>query len=401
MFLFTILIGLAVYAGARFAHTQNTRVGAEQAALPAPDGKQPSPIAVLVELAKRGGSPPPQLIMCALAECEVLGRNDLALDIVKLFVAPVVYAANANAARNANPSTSPYATPPMPQLYAPPVAQAQAVMMPPAMQMPQMAPMSAPPFAMSPADRARMSRDQMMAYSQAPRADEPLPVPVPMQQQAAQVQQGQPMAPGPGPADKMPTDDDLIAEMMAQAGIGPTPPSPDTTPLVTAGEVNLAELDMGRRRPTVPPPLSWWESPIKAISDHQWGVFASMLQREEVGYVTPHHVGQYRQHRGRLAELGINADAIANNAFAQRTALEADVIDAYHHAHESGMLNENLQRLIRVPGSSSPHVVTLSGILGVVQCAGLEAAYSWFTTPSDRERFRYTTHIFERTNGAF
>ncbi len=49
----------------------------------------------------------------------------------------------------------------------------------------------------------------------------------------------------------------------------------------------------------------------------------------------------------------------------------------------------------------APVQVTLSGVLGVIQAAGLEGAAAWLESPDDRRRFPGTTAAFLRTNGAF
>ena len=65
------------------------------------------------------------------------------------------------------------------------------------------------------------------------------------------------------------------------------------------------------------------------------------------------------------------------------------------------MLNEHLRRLIAVPGVSDLCKVSLSGILGVIQCAGIDHAYGWLESQQDRKKYTYTTKMFLHTNGAF
>src|SRR5438034_11560191 len=52
----------------------------------------PGPIAVVGEMLRSGQYPPPPVILCAIAEAEAIGRQDLASDIINAFVAPVVRA---------------------------------------------------------------------------------------------------------------------------------------------------------------------------------------------------------------------------------------------------------------------------------------------------------------------
>lgn len=63
----------------------------------------PGPVVVLGEFARVGRTPPPQLIMCALAEAEMCGRQDIAIEIVRIYIAPVVEAHDLANARDANP----------------------------------------------------------------------------------------------------------------------------------------------------------------------------------------------------------------------------------------------------------------------------------------------------------
>ena len=68
--------------------------------------------------------------------------------------------------------------------------------------------------------------------------------------------------------------------------------------------------------------------------------------------------------------------------------------------------NAELPKLLTRPmgqaaGTLGVSTVTLSGILGVIQCAGLDAAYRWFESQQDRKKYTYTTKMFLQTNGAF
>ena len=88
---------------------------------------------------------------------------------------------------------------------------------------------------------------------------------------------------------------------------------------------------------------------------------------------------------------------------AQLAALDADMLDAYKHACSSGLVDEYLGTKVelRVSADVRPAEVTLSGVLGVIQAAGLEGAVQWLEQPVDRTRFPNTTQAFLRTNGVF
>lgn len=142
-------------------------------------------------------------------------------------------------------------------------------------------------------------------------------------------------------------------------------------------------------------------SPIRGVPDHAWREFVMRLERESPHYTSARHVGQYRQRRERLAELGIDPRAIHGSAAAQRGALDRDLADAYHHAAEGGILGEHLRRAVTAPGLDGPTAITLSGLLGVIQYAGLDGAVGWLERPNDRKRYPHTTQAFVLTNGVF
>lgn len=141
-------------------------------------------------------------------------------------------------------------------------------------------------------------------------------------------------------------------------------------------------------------------SPLGAVPDAAWRSFVALLSREEPTFTSSRHIGQYRQRRDRLEELNIDPRAIYGSPGAQRAALDADLADAHGHAAAGGLL-EYLDRPIVVPGHDGTVKITLSGVLGVIQCAGLEGAASWLEHPGDRKRYPHTTRTFLNTNGAF
>ena len=142
-------------------------------------------------------------------------------------------------------------------------------------------------------------------------------------------------------------------------------------------------------------------SPIPGVADGAWRDFVVLLSREAPEFSSSRHVGQYRQRRERLAELGINPAAIANSAEAQRSALDADLADAHRHGVAGELFAQHLGRPITVPGVEGAATITLSGVLGVIQCAGLEGAAGWLERANDRKRYPHTTQAFLRTNGVF
>ncbi len=142
-------------------------------------------------------------------------------------------------------------------------------------------------------------------------------------------------------------------------------------------------------------------SPLGGVSDDAWRAFVVLLERESPSFSSSRHVGQYRQRRERLSELGIDPGKILGSAQAQRAALDIDLADAHNHAAAGGLLDEHLGRSIVVPGLEEAAPITLSGLLGVIQCAGLDGATGWLERTGDRKKFPHTTQAFSRTNGVF
>ena len=142
-------------------------------------------------------------------------------------------------------------------------------------------------------------------------------------------------------------------------------------------------------------------SPLPGVADESWRQFVALLARESPAFSSSRHVGQYRQRRERLAEFGVDPQAIQGSAAAQRQALDLDLTDAHHHASAGGVLAQHIGRPIVIPGHAGAPVITLSGVLGVIQCAGLDGAVSWLESSNDRKRYPHTTQAFIRTNGVF
>lgn len=331
--------------------------------------KRPGPIAVLGEFLVRGDYPPAIVIQCAIAEAETIGRQDLAHDIIRTFVAPVVYQAELAAARDANARE----------------------------------------------ERARIPPP--MVHSQGARPQMAPPIDVPSTERVTTVTSTDTSAPvaAAAPASKRSRaaeDAALLAEAMGISvdAIDPTiahAPSPATGEMVAAvmgREVSTGGVAVLDRDPGTPLDGSdgrFPQSPLANVDDDRWHQFTELLATAEPLFRSGRHIGRYRQNLDRLAELGIDTSEIIGSALAQRQSLDIELADAHKHAVDGGLVDAHLHRLIRVPGHEDGCVVTLSGILGVLHAAGIENGCSWLEHPADRKRYKHTTDAFLTTNGAF
>lgn len=273
----------------------------------------PSPLMVLDGFARARQQPPPQVILCALAEAEALQRNDLAHAIVRTYIAPIVHRYELAHAVDANPG-----------------------------------------------------------------------VPAPAQDQV-------PMTASPGAMMTTMSDEEIEAAMNAdpatfiRTGRATQPPPPPASVM----------------SPVMPPPMTMGtRPPIEGVGELDWRAFCDKLARETPLFATQRHVGQYRARNERLMEIGIDPRTIIGKPDAQRAALDREMADAWRQANASGLVKDHCNRLIRLPANGEA-VVSRSGILGVIQAAGLEGGLSWLENAKDRERFPHTTEVFLRTNGVF
>ena len=173
-----------------------------------------------------------------------------------------------------------------------------------------------------------------------------------------------------------------------------------------------AEAAQAARDAKAPPPpaqdsdtvtVSGLSSPIKDVDNEEWCAFVEKLEREGEDFRGPRHVGAFRQRIDRLRELGIDPATLTTKADQVR-ALEREMNDAYAHAAEGGLVDQYVATTVAIPnpkGKSVEHEITLSGLLGLVQAAGLDGATEWLENPADRKRFPHTTKMFLQTNGVF
>ena len=384
---------------------------------------RPGPISVLGEILRIGQTPPPTVILCAIAEAQSIGRNDLVSDIVKVFIAPVVYRhqqqqrsrgaspgpisyqpgpinyqrGSCAAARSPRYDAEAYGTPGAPSHFAPPAplpftppapSPFEAGVYPPPQAVPrsevstsdaaaQPSMSSSMPSSMDDEISALLHADPVRFMEMVSRSGTfPLTVHAPQAPQAVPVPVAPPPPAPPPPPIAQPTElpSETVAQMQVVVGFADTE---DQTHVMSPG------------------------SPIPGVSDPAWRDFVVRLERESPQLASQRHVGQYRQRRERLAELGIDPRAITGSAQAQRLALDADLADAHRHGAAGGLFAQHLGRPITMPGREGAERITLSGVLGVIQCAGLEGAVGWLERPTDRKRYPHTTQAFLTTNGVF
>jgi hypothetical protein len=145
-------------------------------------------------------------------------------------------------------------------------------------------------------------------------------------------------------------------------------------------------------------------SPLPGVPDDAWMLYAHMLARQPHTFADDRRVGRYAQRKERLRELGCDPDALVSHPRAvelQERALAIDAIDSAKHLEADGSLAQYVGKPVKVPGEPAPRMITLSGMLGVAQTAGLEGAIDWLEHDENRTRFPKTTEMFVRCNGVF
>lgn len=498
-----LILGAFVVAASR--SPRETALPSRQLPSPGVSGGPPGvpgPIAVLGAILRKGQYPPPLVILCAIAEAEAIGRRDLASDIVRTFVAPVVYQHQRERGRflgapgtgmpayergscalprppgsygrescsprescasrspreqaaygrescapreSCDPAfpmsstqTSPMSPPaasPMSQTAASPMSQ---TVTPP--QVTERPPTEDDIFAMLHTDpKAFVDMVASQPQRRGPLVEIfPIGSPLPT---------GAPMQPVPAASSSVPvpltTAAEALAEQLRQlpgsmgAGVVCVDPSsgaeafevrwlrgyeiPLLPQMIDGRPVGIVIIDdLPASQMALPPETvaqmqeaaGLYEvadqtralgpcSPLPGVPDEAWRQFVALLARESPAFSSSRHVGQYRQRRERLAEFGIDPHMIQGSAAAQRKALDTDLADAHHHAAAGGVLAKHLGRSIVIPGHEGTTMITLSGVLGVIQCAGLDGAVGWLESSNDRRRYPHTTQSFLRTNNLF
>jgi hypothetical protein len=329
------------------------------------------PLAMLGRCIQTGRPPPPQIILCAIAEAEDLGRPDVASKIVRTFVEPVVREHNrrlAEGARQRALTLEPACG------LAEDIDDAEVI------------------------SQAALPAAEVLALA-AGADDDDLDA---VLERAAALEQGREAVLVKGQRSEAAERSLGYAQPPISALLYPVGREVDNEArqlpsVFSAAQALALQLKSGPERRPKAAALS---APIDGVAASSWEAFIDRLVREAPAYQSAKHVGQYRQRKDRLAELGLDYRKLLGDERAQRAALETDLADAYKHATAGGML-QHVGRPVAIPGREEPTRVTLSGVLGVIQAAGLEGAESWFSRQQDRKAFPHTTAAYVRTNGGF
>ena len=336
-----ILIPLAIVGAVLISQRHPSPTAPSIAARGAGSGA-PSPIAVLCVFLQHNQRPPDMVIQCAIAEAQLLGRNDLVYDLTRAF--------GPAGGQIAAPASSPNRQIAKQQLSSP------------------IAP-DAAPAAPVPVPTEDPYRSRPMTQAEQDEAD----------MRAAIAAQGAPMPP-------------------SVASPAPEPMAP-MAPVMGYAIPDDFDLDMPATQSAAPMP-SFAPSPIAGVPDSAWSHFCGQLVREEPTFTSQRNVGRYRHRRDRVAAVGFNPDAIVGSIEAQDAVLAADLADAYDHMLRAGDL-KHVGRAISIPDVDGAIPATLSGLLGIAAVAGVDGCVGWLENKADRKRFPHTTQAFLRCNGAF
>lgn len=140
-----------------------------------------------------------------------------------------------------------------------------------------------------------------------------------------------------------------------------------------------------------------FSSPIKGVPDLDWGSFVESMRVADPSFADEKYVGSFHLNRKRLGQLGIAPEALADNEQAQIEAFTADVMD--HFEKHKNKIAPYIALPIKIDGSD--HVVSLSGMLGLLKAAGPKNAVEWIQNEESRDRFPYTKQLFLKCNQQF
>lgn len=145
--------------------------------------------------------------------------------------------------------------------------------------------------------------------------------------------------------------------------------------------------------PPAPEPRSY-SSPIEHVPDDEWSAFANAMRIHDPDFETDRHVGAFHQRKDRLKQLRLEA-----GKGDEESQYKAFVADCLNHMEQKALINEYVTSVVKI--GPDEHVVTASGLLGLMKAAGPKNAVHWITHPDEQEKFPKTTDIFIRCNGIF
>lgn len=149
--------------------------------------------------------------------------------------------------------------------------------------------------------------------------------------------------------------------------------------------------------PAPAPESRSFSSPIRGIPDMDWTSFVESMRVAEPSFKDEKYVGAFHLNRKRLDQLGISPEALADNEQAQVEAFTADVVD--HFEKHKAKIAPFIAQPVKIDGQD--HVVSLSGMLGLLKAAGPKNAVAWIENEESRDRFPYTKQLFLKCNQQF
>lgn len=174
--------------------------------------------------------------------------------------------------------------------------------------------------------------------------------------------------------------------------IEPAAAAPSEVPASPPAVPPVAPATGADGSPPAPEPRSY-PSPIEGVEDDDWSLFANAMKIHPPEFETDRHVGAFHQRKDRLAQLKL---APGKDEGEQYQAFVKDCLD---HMRQKKMIDEHVTSVIQIDGED--HVVSVSGLLGLMKAAGPKNAVVWIMQPENRKSFPNTTEIFKRCNNCF